>query len=135
MRVILDPHIALALEGSRATVLSPQEALDRTRAVPGVTVALTDVSVAESVAPVQHLRQLLASLPAPKLSLIDSIGPELAQGFLAQREDVERLHAASRTVTVTAYPLALHRGLERRHVRPDGRWLFFEVAGPTASLL
>ncbi len=134
MRVIVDPHVALVLEGSHATVLSPEEALDRIHDVSGVTVALADVSVAESVAPVQDLRQLLAGLPAGKLSLIDRIDTDLAQGFFAPREDVQRLHAANRTVTVTAYPLVLRRGLERRNARPEGCWMFLEVTGPKAWL-
>ena len=134
MRVILDPHVALVLEGSHATVLSPDEALGRMHDVTGVTVALTDVSVADSVAPVQHLRQLLAGLPGGKLNLIDRIGADLAQGFFAPREDVQRLHAANTAVTVTAYPLVLRRGLERRKARPEGRWIFLEVAGPKAWL-
>ena len=49
MRVILDPHVALVLERSRPTVLSPEEALRRMHGVKGVTVALTDVSVPDSV--------------------------------------------------------------------------------------
>ena len=134
MRVILDPHVALVLEGSHATVLTPEEALGRMRDGTGVAVALTDVSVADSVAPTQHLRQLLAGLPGGKLNLIDHIGGDLSQGFSAPREDVQRLHAANGTVTITAYPLALRRGLERRKVRPEGRWMFLEVAGPTAWL-
>lgn len=134
MRVILDPHVALVLESSHATVLSPEEALGRMHDVTGVTVALTDVSVADSVAPVQHLRQLLAGLPGGKLNLIDRIGADLAQGFFAPREEVQRLHAVNGTVSVTAYPLVLRRGLERRNVRPEGRWMFLEAAGPKAWL-
>ncbi|MGQ0721063.1 MAG: hypothetical protein ACT4PE_05745 [Candidatus Eiseniibacteriota bacterium] len=134
MRLILDPHVALVLEGSHTAVLSPDEALDRMRGVTAVRVALTDVGLADSVAPAHHLRQLLAGLPGGRLNLIDRIGADLAQGFLASREDVQRLHAANAAVTVTAYPLVLRRGLERRNLRPDGRWMFIEVAGLRAWL-
>lgn len=134
MRVILDPHVALVLEGSTAAELSPGEVLGRIRGAGAVTVALTEVSAADAVAPVQQLRQFLAGVPGGKLSLIDRIGTDLAQGFFASREDVQPLHAASATVTVTAYPLALRRGLEARNARPEGRWMFLEVAGPTAWL-
>jgi hypothetical protein len=134
MRVILDPHVALVLEGPQATVLESDEVLGRMRGVTGVRVALTDVSVADPVAPVQQLRQLLAGLPGGKLHLVDRIGGGLAQGFFAPRADVQRFHATSATVTVTAYPLALRLGLERRNRRPEGRWIFLELAGPTAWL-
>lgn len=134
MRLILDPRVALVLEGSHATVLRPDEALDRMRGAPGVSVALTDVSVADSVAPVQDLRQLLARFPGGKLNLIDRIGTDIAQGFFVPLEAVQQLHAVSPDVSVTAYPLVLRRGLEKRNVRPEGRWMFIEVAGPRAWL-
>ena len=134
MRVILDPHVALVLERSRPTVLSPEEALRRMHGVKGVTVALTDVSVPDSVAPPQHLPRLSGGLPGGKLSLINRIRTNLAQAFFATAEDVERLYAANRTATATAYPLALRRGLEALEMRPEGRWMFLEAAGPKAWL-
>jgi hypothetical protein len=134
MRLILDPHVALVLDGSHATTVNPDEAVDRIHGVAGVRVALTDVSVVDSVAPVQQLRRLLAGLPGGKLNLVDRIGTDLAQGFCGPREDVQRLHGASPDVTVTAYPLVLRRGLEKRNARPEGRWMFLEVAGPRVWL-
>src|SRR5207249_2107565 len=135
MRVVLDPDVALVREHSRwPAVLSPEVALELIRGVKGVTVALTEVDVSDSVAPPRSLDRLLGGLPRGTLKLIDCIGANLAQAFLVAPRDLERLYTANRTATSTAYPLALRRGLEAFEIRPEGRWMFLEAAGPKAWL-
>jgi hypothetical protein len=136
MRIILDPHIAVVFTDTAQPVeLSPQEALARLQtATTAASVALTDIAMADVVAPVAQLRQMLAEAPEGRLSLIDAFDADIAQGFYAARADVARLHAANARVVSTAYPVALRRGLEARGVRPDGHWLFLDVAGPKAWL-
>lgn len=129
MRGILDPQTAVIEEGGAATVVSPDDLVRRVQDAPDAVIALTDVTVTDTPAPGPQLRQLMAAIPDGKLGVVDGLGDGLAQGFYAGREDVHALYAASVDVRVTAYPIALRRGIEARSARPSGRWMFVDVAG------
>lgn len=131
MKVLLDPTTALWTDGAGIQTGTPDEALAAMRGRLGVTVALIDVNLADAPTGVtaHAVHEALTEVPRGSLTLVEEVNAAFAHGFVVERRAVERLEAASAGVAVTAYPIALRRGLEAMHQRPVGGWVFLEHVG------
>ena len=131
MKVVLDPTTALWTDGTGIQAGTPDEALTAMRGRFGVTVALVDVNLADAptVVTAHAVPDALTDIPRGSLTLVEEVNAAFAHGFVVERRAVERLAAACTGVAVTAYPIALRRGLEALHQRPVGGWVFLEHVG------
>jgi hypothetical protein len=140
VKLILDPAVAvLAAPGRAPDLRDPGQAL--AAAAPGapLAVALTDVELVPA-AEVDDLALDESDAPAlaldgDTLACTDRTVPEPARvTWRLARAALAPLGPAAAAARLTAYPVALRRGLEALGARPAGTWLCLERAGGAAWL-